>query len=468
MINIFPIDAFANDYSSHIARVFFLEKYGLHQVVPNWYNGNYTLLTYYTPLWYLFTWQLFRLVGNVQMAAYISLVIAYAIGFVLIYIFGDIIRISKIKRILFFLFFFVNPISIGWFLRLGKLPEMYGWLWFFLVAIIIFWYKDHELDWKFAFIIPVYVGLFYTHILAFIVASFLLVSIFILKINIRERLFIFISGIFILLLTSNFWLRFMNSLSQNVAGTYFSLQWLIDPGNLTDKIVSFIIPIIFWLIFYIYWKSRKKSRSDLLFFSFPLIISFLYITRIAVFIPGLNRPAPDTYHFFFIFLSLYMLFKIDWNSFSEKLGKYFIILLNVAVILGIIISLLLTPFFIPHTQNIKDSIELFNDVDGKLLILKSPPEVNRGAAYSYGAIYHNISTPAGWAAINISKDYLEKLSLPSTYLEEGNCDLIKLSLSNLMVENVLSYQKYCDTLEMCNFKLIKKKNDICLFRTPPL
>ena len=457
MITSFPIDAYANDYSSHLARVVFLDKYGLYNIVPNWYNGAYTLLTFYTPLWYLSALPLYWITKDIELAGYLSLIFLYILGFLFLYLFGREAKLSKFKRILFFLFFFVNPIAIGYFLRLGKLPEMFGWVWFFLIALLIFRYRERIIDKWFFLIVPFYVLIFYTHILVFIVASLFLLMLFVYKNNFKERVFIIISVIFILALTSFFWIPFLKNAQGNLAGTYFSLQWLISPGNITDKIVSFIIPITFWILFYFYWKSNGKLKKELVFFSVPLVFSFLYLTRIAVFIPLFNRPTPDSYHFFFIFFMSYMVLKMKVENLPSFLQRYFYTILLVIVIIGVVISLIFTPLFQPHSENIQETFSLLKEVDGKLILLKTPPEVFRGAVYSYGAIYYNISTPSGWEPINITKEYQQQLSLPSIYIEERNCGLLKESLVNLDTNNVITFNKYCNYLEECGFSLIDRK-----------
>jgi len=117
MIHIFPIDAYANDYSSHIARLWFLAKYGLHQPIQHWYNGNYTLLTHYPPLWYILTLPIYKLTQNPQSAAFISLVLMYISSFVILLLFGKTQNLSKLQSIALFFFFFANPIAIGYFLK---------------------------------------------------------------------------------------------------------------------------------------------------------------------------------------------------------------------------------------------------------------------------------------------------------------------------------------------------------------
>src|SRR3989344_5028546 len=163
----------------------------------------------------------------------------------------------------------------------------------------------------------------------------------------------------------------------------------------------------------------------------------------------------------YAYLRVYSYKLILINAFC--LQRYFYTILLVIVIIGVVISLIFTPLFQPHSENIQETFSLLKEVDGKLILLKTPPEVFRGAVYSYGAIYYNISTPSGWEPINITKEYQQQLSMPSIYIEERNCGLLKESLVNLDTNNVITFNKYCNYLEECGFSLIDRKEHACLY-----
>src|SRR3989344_3143346 len=135
--------------------LFFLNEYGVHEVVPYWYNGfSYNLFQSYPPGYYYAALPLYKILGNVQLATYVFLLLIYIFGFVAVYF---LMRdISKIKRIALYLFFFANPIAIGYLLRLGKLPEITGWLLNLIIFGILIYYKERPLDRRFLFFIPVY------------------------------------------------------------------------------------------------------------------------------------------------------------------------------------------------------------------------------------------------------------------------------------------------------------------------
>ena len=463
MITVFPIDNHANDYSGHIVKLFFLEQYGYHQQVPNWYNGAYTLLSFYPPLWYLMTYPIYKLTHDTELTGYLSLLLLYLFGFIFIYLFGKEVKLSRLKRVLFSLFFFVNPIAIGYFLRLGKLPEMLGWVWVFLIAFIVFHYKERKLDKGIYWLVPLYTLLLYTHILVFVVATLFLLMLFFSRKHRQERFMLFFCGILILLTTAYFWFPFLQSSHQNLTPSYLPLQWLIQAGNLTDKIVAFILPALFWILFFLYWKSKDKKKEELIFFLVPLVFSFLYFTRIAVFLPFFNRPAPDSYHFFFIFLMCYFFLSLDFEKFKQKTKNILLYGLLCIICFGILLSILFTPFFEPHSPEIKETFALFPYVEGRLMLVGVPTTVNRPAAYSYGAIYYNISTPAGWEALNVSLAYQDSLSNPKRALDAKDCTQLRESLARLKTTNIISFVPYCSFIESCNFTLIKKKERACLY-----
>ncbi|MBU1203944.1 MAG: EpsG family protein [Nanoarchaeota archaeon] len=465
MIQIFPIDAYANDYSSHIARLWFLAKYGLHQPIQHWYNGNYTLLTHYPPLWYILTLPIYKLTQNPQSAAFISLVLMYISSFAILIWFGKTQNLSKISSAALFFFFFANPIAIGYFLRLGKLPEMLGWLFSFIFLAIIFWYKNHKLDWKFILLIPVYALIHYSHVLVFIAVSIPLISLFLIK-KTREKIIIAVSVIATAIITFPFWSIFTKNMSENKIGTYFSLHWLIQPGNMTDKITSIIVPVMFLTIFYLYYKSIQEHNTtikhkELLFYLPIIFFSILYAARLACFIPIINRPTPDTYNFLLIFISSFLFLKINFRKL--KLQKYIAPLLIIVVIIGIILSTTLTTPFKPHTQEVKDTLKILEDVDYKFRISENPPSVNGRAITSYAPIYLNLSTPGGWASLNLSKEYIDLLSAQTEAVKSKDCVKTESSMRNLQTKELITFNEYCYFLESCGFQKKKQINNVCLY-----
>lgn len=465
MIAIFPIDAFANDYSSHISRLWFLAEYGTGPI-PFWYNGNFLVLSHYPPLWYVMSLPLYWITKNPQAAAYFSLVMMYIVSLIVILFFGKTQNLSRAKSFALFSFFFINPIAIGYFLRLGKLPEMLGWLFSFLFLLLLFYYKERKLDWKFIFFIPLYTLIHYSHILVFIVVSIPVIGLFLIK-GKKERIIIAVSAIATSITTYPFWSIFIKGMSENKIGSYFSLQWLVQPGNTVDKITSIIIPLIFMVIFYLYYQTikqnKQESRKELVFYLPIILLGILYATRLACFIPFINRPTPDTYNLLFIFLFSFLFLKTDFSRINMQ--RYVQTALIIAVTAGIILSAALTPWFQPHTSEVKDTLKILEDVDSKFIILKEPPSVSGRSVYSYAPIYLNLSTPSGWAPLNITSEYSELLSSPNRALNEKNCTLLKESMKSLKTYEVVTFNDYCDFLrKTCQFNKKSQINNVCLYR----
>src|SRR3989344_8153197 len=83
MIQHFPLD-FANDVSSYMAQLHFLEVCGFHQPCQYWYNG-FTAFKFSPPGWYFLFFPLQLLLQNVQLVTYLSLLISLSAGFFLLW-----------------------------------------------------------------------------------------------------------------------------------------------------------------------------------------------------------------------------------------------------------------------------------------------------------------------------------------------------------------------------------------------
>src|SRR3989344_1570674 len=95
IITDFPFD-FVNDISSHMAKVYFLDQYGFREIVPYWYNG-YDLFKFYPPGWFFFTLPIYKLLNNIQLAAYTSILLIYVIGVTFFFILGRKLGLSRKK-----------------------------------------------------------------------------------------------------------------------------------------------------------------------------------------------------------------------------------------------------------------------------------------------------------------------------------------------------------------------------------
>ena len=202
IIYTFPLDL-VNDGSSYMALLYFLDNCGFHNLCPYWYNGFISFqLT--PPGWYFFVYPLFLVFKNYQVAYFSSILLIFILAFYAVYKFGKIHKINLSRRLLFFFLLFANAASIGNYIRLGRIPEFLSFLLFIIIAFVILYYKDKKLDWKIILLIPIYSLILITHQAFAILASFLWISLFLVK-NKREKGYIIalvLSSILIIL----FWL----------------------------------------------------------------------------------------------------------------------------------------------------------------------------------------------------------------------------------------------------------------------
>ncbi|MEK6974031.1 MAG: hypothetical protein AABW41_02235 [Nanoarchaeota archaeon] len=465
MVSYFPIDNIANDYSGHMARLYFLKEYGFHNIVPNWFNG-FPILKSYPFLWHFFALPFLYIFNNVQLATLMVFLITYLLILVVFFYIGKKENFSKAKVIALFLFLFANPITISYFLRLGKVVELFGWFFFFIIFLIFLHYKNKKIDGMFIFLFTIiYTALFYSHILVFIVATLPVLSFFLYKEGYSNRLKIALSGILTLLLTSYFWHPLLRTANQKSIGEITPLKWLVisRPEYFIDKIIGFALPIIFFTIFYLYLKSADDKKKEMLFYSIPLIFYILMFLRIAPFIPFINRPAPDSYNFMFLFFSIYMVLKIDFAFLGKKLIRARPYFLAIMAILFVISSIIITPFFIKPTNEVNDAIKLLDYIDenNKFLLINQP--FNRGAFYTYAAIYKNLSTPDGWGDEEVDVSYEKILySIQDSY-NAGNCG--KMHEANEKMDNdyFILFNNDCKNIK-CDLKPKISLNTSCLVR----
>ncbi|MAF50484.1 MAG: hypothetical protein CMH64_00160 [Nanoarchaeota archaeon] len=458
----FPLD-YANDHSAHIAKIHFLAKYGYGNIVPNWWGG-FPLLKFYHPGSALFALPLFYIFQSAQIAEFIAMLFIFFFGFISVYFMGKNMNWSVVKRVAFFFFFFGNPLFIS-YLRVGRFGEMFGFFWATVLFLIIIWYKDHEIDKKFLFFIPVYGILLVSHISVFMVFSSLVFALFLIK-SFREKILILISGAISLAWTSFWWLPFYIGIRDTMVGGFYGLQRTLltsTPYTLGDRLTSFIIPIAFLIIFYFSWKSSNKFRKDWLFYSVPLILCVLFITRIAAFIPFVNRPVPDTYNLYFLFLSLFMLFNLNIDGLSRKFRKIILTGLVILPIIWVLISIQLTAFFPVYGPLEDDLVSILPSVQGSFMSVGSTGRIYSHAVYAYAAIKHDLTTPSGWGAESVPFDHTSRLWQLQDDLTNDRCDEFTEGLDYLGVTDVVAYED-CDKLKECGLTRELKKEYFCLYR----
>lgn len=454
----YPFD-YTNDLSSYMAILHFLKEYGFHGIAQNWYNG-FIVLKFYSPGWFFFALPLYLLLKDVRIATYASLILMFIIGFVLIWHLGRLENFSKVKRIGFFAFFFANAIAIGNLIRLGRVTELFAWVVFIALFLLIIYYKDKNLDLRFMFLfIPLYFLSIISHFQETILMQFFVLSLFLVK-KLKEKIRIVIYSLIGLLLSSFWWFPFVRDLRGSLVDYYVYAKQFLSLKFILSAGLSYIVPLVLLLVFYLYWK-RERKKSELLFFSPVLILALLVLFKIIAFIPVLNQVFPDSYIMMFLFFTLYFIFKVSYSKKILGLIGIGVILIS---ILSVVFSSAYTSWFIVPSGLANDTKDLLNEVDGRYLILNSPSKlVYSPAYYSYGAIYLNLSTPDGFSPHEIFEEYRDFVISPKYYLADKDCDNFLRVIKELKTTNIITFDEHCDTLKECGLKEKTIKDNVCLF-----
>ena len=465
----FPFDR-VNDLSSYMSNLFFLVKYGYHAIIPNWYNGLYMLFEFYPPAWYFFAYPLYMILGKVETTVIVSMIITYALAFFIINLLGKKLNFSKIERLAIFAFIFANPLAIGNFVRLGRPHELLAWVFFTGLFLLVMIYRKKEIDMKFILLsIFFYSMTLLSHEGVFIVASFLFLPLLIIKSN-KERIKIMLIYLISAILTSFWWIPFLKGLATKSsilgAQSYLFAMRLVPPLMfkklyLIENITSFAAAAFFLIIFYFYIRNSKNRKKELVFFSIPLALGILYFFRIFAYIPFLNKVYPDIYNMFFIIFGIFLLLKTDFRKYSKTIKRLLGYSLHLIPLIAIISFMLFLPGFVYHTQEDKETMSLFSEVNGSLLISESASLSQ--AYYSYGAIYYNISTPSGWSNPSVPSSHVEKVNNVLKLIKEKNCSFIE-SAKEIKTEEIITYNEYCDFIDKCGLDKIDKKEQACLYR----
>ena len=457
---VFPFD-YTNDWSSHMAKLFFLAKYGFYNFVPNWYNG-FILFKLYAPGWFFFALPLYYITNNLQLTAYLSLLILFILGFLFINLLGKINRFSITKRVAFFLLFFANPIAIGNFIRVGKIPEMFTWVVFIPIFTIVWYYKEHEIDWKIVVFMALYSILSVSYLPGFAVGSLIVLSLLLVK-PLKEKILLILAVMISLLATSFWWVNYLIESKKTMLNDLFFLEDLVKIGrvNIMENIATTLIALAFIAVFYFYWKSKNKSRKELVFFLPIIFIAVALITRIAAVLPYINKLHPDTYNFFILFITLFLFFKTE--KYPKAIAKYAWLTLTIIAVASVVISIGFIAPFKENTEHDKEVVEILKYVDGKMVIFDNL-ESYANAYYSYSAIHYNTKSAGGWSTENISTAYRERWTQILKAFRDRNCKEFIDGLKEFKTSNVVSSDQGCETLKQCGFKEVKSLTSVCLYK----
>ena len=457
---VFPFD-YTNDWSSHMAKLFFLAKYGFYNFVPNWYDG-FILFKLYAPGWFFFALPLYYITNNLQLTAYLSLLILFILGFLFINMLGKINRFSITKRVAFFLLFFANPIAIGNFIRVGKIPEMFTWVVFIPIFTIVWYYKEHEIDWKIVVFMALYSILSVSYLPGFAVGSLIVLSLLLVK-PLKEKILLILAVMISLLATSFWWVNYLIESKKTMLNDLFFLEDLVKIGrvNIMENIATTLIALAFIAVFYFYWKSKNKSRKELVFFLPIIFIAVALITRIAAVLPYINKLHPDTYNFFILFITLFLFFKTE--KYPKAIAKYAWLTLTIIAVASVVISIGFIAPFKENTEHDKEVVEILKYVDGKMVIFDNL-ESYANAYYSYSAIHYNTKSAGGWSTENISTAYRERWTQILKAFRDRNCKEFIDGLKEFKTSNVVSSDQGCETLKQCGFKEVKSLTSVCLYK----
>lgn len=461
LLKYFPLDR-VNDMSSYMAQLFFLKVCGFHNFCPYWYNG-FIAFKFSPPGWYFFTYPLYLLFGDVKVASYFSMLTSFILLFLVIWVFGKYVKWSAIKRTAFFLFVFGNALAVGGFIRSGRFHELFAWLWFILIFFLFYYHLDKNLDWKFYL-----TGLFFgfsilTYQSVGVFASLLFLGFFLYKKGF-DRIKIVFSVIIGLLISSFWWWPFIRDMEESTITSWnqFGYLFSFSPKDILTIFVSFVLPLALFIIFFFYYKSLKFKRIILFYLPF-LILSFLFLTRLIIFIPILKDIFPDPYLLFFFFLFFFFLFNLE----LDKLNKIFKFLILFCFILFSIVSIFInifhTPLFIIPGEESAQILSLFENVNDRYVMIGNFSFVSYPLSfYSYIPVYENLSSVSGKYLHMTSISYYENLNNLYSSFEQKDCSKFKYLLNKLNTVYVITTIENCN--DDCLSKISETKGGFCLLK----
>ena len=460
----FPLD-YTNDYASHIAKLFFLDKCEMFNICQYWYNGI-DIFSMYPPGWFLFTLPIYYLTKNLLYSTFISELLLFFIGFLIINYFGRKFNMSFVRRIAFFALYFFNAISIGNFIRLGRMPEMFAWVNFLAFAFLMLYFIDKKLDWRFILISIFYALIAISHQTTAILSSILFLSLFLAKKG-KERLIVVLSGLLALALSSWWWVRYLMNVKEGSALTYVLSRWLLDFKTLLyENITAIILPLACLILFYFYIKGKSKEQK--LFFVPVIAITVLVLTRIIIFVPVFNYVYTDPYLYFIMFFAVFFLMKAEMPKQMYALAAIGLVLMPVA---SIAINELHTPYFKDYSERQKNAVEIIDYIDGRFFIdsyeqyktyselLEDKDALFAKAFYSLAATKGKYGA-GGWNEQFVSKEYNKLVNL--RFVTRG-CEQMKNDLNTLNATEIIVFDEDCTILKNCGFKEKKTIGDACLY-----
>lgn len=469
------------DAGNHIITLFFLAKYGFHQIVPNIWNGIVLFDRIYPGLYY-YSLPLYYLTNNAVSAIFLSLIQSLGLGFIFIFFLGRFMKISFVKRVAFFLFVFASPIIMD-YMQIGRYAELTGWVLFIPFFTCIMWYKNHRINKKFLIFVILYSVIILTHHFVMFVSSIFIIPLFLVK-KLKERVIIGLSVILAFILTSFWWIKafpFMFRLGTYLKGS----SELVQAGS----IISYNTIIIsgFLILFYIYYKSCENKKEELLFYSPLLILSLLILTRLIVLIPILNMGFIMPYNMFFLFMCIYLFFNINFRIIPQlkRMIPVFLIILTISMF---IFSFLRVDYSISRSPVREEFLSILPEVEGRYIFVTKTmmnpylfphyfPKQYDDNVMDYAIIHYNLSTPFGTTILTGARapEYMQETTkrlygcgdawaeCKKEDIIPPDCNTIKDISTEQNVRSLLASDEDCDFLKECGYKEKLRKRRACLF-----
>ena len=131
------------------------------------------------------------------------------------------------------------------------------------------------------------------------------------------------------------------------------------------------------------------------------------------------------------------------------------------MILGIILSAIITPLYQRNSELDLETIQLLPAIEGNFIMLENPTSYSR-AYYSFAPIYYNKTTISGWLDQAIKEEDVKRIYGLNHKFRALDCKEFIAEAKILNVGSVITYNEYCGKMEACTNAKIKTEHS-CLF-----
>ena len=463
MIQHFPLD-FANDVSSYMAQLHFLEVCGFHQPCPYWYNG-FTTFQFSPPGWYFFAYPFYLVLNNVQLIAYLSIILSLIAAFFLLWHYGKSTGFSRVKRIAFFALFFANASAIGNFIRLGRVHELLSWVIFIPLFFLLYHYRNRQLNKKFLLVIPLYAALILVYHSTAVLAGFLWLGFLLTRTSWKEAGKT-IATIFLAAFLAGFWLfPFIAGIFQESAAIPHLKQgsWILDFSrqHLFNNLAVFIVSLACIIAFFFWKKYSKPQKTDIRFFIPTLILAALFFLHLTPFIPVINQIFPDPVIHYLLFFAIFFFLS---THYTPRWGKFAAFAIIVIVAASILVNIFHTqPFIQPDTPREQEFLSYLPSLQERFIIMNYNQLPYNEAFYSLAAI-QNKASASGWYPEEKSYTYIKRIANIEQSANTRDCPAFITELQYFNTTEILSGREFCSFLEECGLQEMTTKKETCFYK----